>query len=212
MSRHQKGKTNLGFTEARGVSGSGIGWAICKSATRSRQITMPAPHHSVFYRPDALPAGHLHHLFLADNIKTTYYQTTLNITLQQTCISDSFICSASSGCTKLEYSSLSSMPSALVSASFQRRSSCAISCASSSSSSSSSVHAHTHCYKPVTAKGKGSLHSTAKHRVLEQIPVLGSQPAGDVSYKPGSRLPLLSARPAVIPATLKRAVTNFAAW
>ena len=39
------------------VSGSGITWAICKSAPRSRQITMPAPHHSVFYRPDALPAA-----------------------------------------------------------------------------------------------------------------------------------------------------------
>jgi len=38
------------------VSGSGISWAICKSALSSRQITMPAPHHSVFYRPDALPA------------------------------------------------------------------------------------------------------------------------------------------------------------
>ena len=38
------------------VSGSGISWAICKSAPRSRKITMPAPHHSVFYRPDALPA------------------------------------------------------------------------------------------------------------------------------------------------------------
>jgi len=37
------------------VSGSGIRWAICKSAPRSRQITMPAPHRSVFYRPDALP-------------------------------------------------------------------------------------------------------------------------------------------------------------
>ena len=39
------------------VSGSGISWAKCKSATSSRQITMPAPHHSVFYRPDALPAA-----------------------------------------------------------------------------------------------------------------------------------------------------------
>ena len=39
------------------VSGSGINWAICKSAHRSRQITTPAPHHSVFYRPDALPAA-----------------------------------------------------------------------------------------------------------------------------------------------------------
>ena len=36
------------------VSGSGISWAICKSAPQSRQITTPAPHHSVFYRPDAL--------------------------------------------------------------------------------------------------------------------------------------------------------------
>jgi len=31
------------------VSGSGISWAICKSARRSRQITTPAPHHSVFF-------------------------------------------------------------------------------------------------------------------------------------------------------------------
>ena len=38
------------------VSGSGISWAICKSAPRSRQITMPAPHHC-FYRPDALPSA-----------------------------------------------------------------------------------------------------------------------------------------------------------
>ena len=30
------------------VRGSGISWAICKSAPCSRQITMPTPHHSVF--------------------------------------------------------------------------------------------------------------------------------------------------------------------
>ena len=30
------------------VSVSGISWATCKSAPRSRQITMPAPHHSCF--------------------------------------------------------------------------------------------------------------------------------------------------------------------
>jgi len=30
------------------VSGSGISWAACKSASRSRQITTTAPHHSVF--------------------------------------------------------------------------------------------------------------------------------------------------------------------
>ena len=39
------------------VSVNDISWAICKSAPRSRQITTPAPHHSVFYRPDALPAA-----------------------------------------------------------------------------------------------------------------------------------------------------------
>ena len=38
------------------------------------------------------------------------------------------------------------------------------------------------------------------YRVPELIPVLGSQPAGGVSHKPGGRLPLLSARPAVTPA------------
>jgi len=59
---------------------------------------------------------------------------------------------------------------------------------------------------------KNSPYSTAERRVQELIPVLGSQPAGDASHKPGSRLPLLSARPAVTLATLKRAATNFAAW
>ena len=39
------------------MSGSGISWAICTSAPCSRQITMPAPHHSSFYTPDALPAA-----------------------------------------------------------------------------------------------------------------------------------------------------------
>ena len=29
------------------VSGSGISWAVCKSAPRSRQTTTPAPHHHV---------------------------------------------------------------------------------------------------------------------------------------------------------------------
>ena len=43
--------------EQQTVSDSGISWAICKSTHHSRQITTPAPHHSVFYRPDALPAA-----------------------------------------------------------------------------------------------------------------------------------------------------------
>ena len=52
----------------------------------------------------------------------------------------------------------------------------------------------------------------AERRVPELIPVLDSQPAGDVSHKPSGILLLLSARPAVTLATLKRAATNLAAW
>jgi len=59
---------------------------------------------------------------------------------------------------------------------------------------------------------KGSPHSIAERRVPELIPVLGSQPAGDVSHKPGGRLTLFSARPAVTLATRKRAAISFAAW
>ena len=35
--------------EQETVSGSGISWAICKSAPCSRQITTPAPHYSSFF-------------------------------------------------------------------------------------------------------------------------------------------------------------------
>jgi len=59
---------------------------------------------------------------------------------------------------------------------------------------------------------KDSLYSITERRVPELIPVLGSQPAGDVSHTPGGTLPLFSAGPAVALATLKRIATNFAAW
>ena len=49
------------------VSGNGISWAICKSAPCSRQITMPAPHHWVFYRPDAfLPPNQQRQSIISD--------------------------------------------------------------------------------------------------------------------------------------------------
>ena len=51
-----------------------------------------------------------------------------------------------------------------------------------------------------------------ERRVPELIPFLGSQPAGDVNHKPDGRLPLLSARPPVTLATVKRAATNIAVW
>ena len=58
---------------------------------------------------------------------------------------------------------------------------------------------------------KGGPYSIAERRVPELIPVLDSQPAADVSHKLGGRLPSLSARPAVTPATIKRAATSFTA-
>jgi len=56
VSQYQKENTNLDLLKQEIVSGSGISWAICKSAPRSRQITIPASHHSIFYRLDALSA------------------------------------------------------------------------------------------------------------------------------------------------------------
>jgi len=49
----------------------------------------------------------------------------------------------------------------------------------------------------IGVKGKGSLYLITERRVPELIPVLDSQPAGDMSHKPGGRLPLLFARPTV---------------
>ena len=59
VSQYQKGKTNL---QQETVSGSGISWAICKSAPCSRQITTPAPYHSVFFtgRMPFLPPNQQH--------------------------------------------------------------------------------------------------------------------------------------------------------
>ena len=57
VSRYQKGKKSIWIlVKQETVSGSGISWAICKSAPCSRQTTTPAPHRC-FYRPDALPAA-----------------------------------------------------------------------------------------------------------------------------------------------------------
>ena len=53
----QKTRTWWILLKQETVSGNGISWAICKSAPRSRQITMPAPHYSAFYRLDALPVA-----------------------------------------------------------------------------------------------------------------------------------------------------------
>jgi len=57
VGRYQKGKTNLDFTEARDSEWQWHQLGHMQSAPRYRQITTPAPHHSFFYRPDALPAA-----------------------------------------------------------------------------------------------------------------------------------------------------------
>ena len=78
VSWYQKGKTNLDFTEVRDSEWQWHHSAICKSAPRSRQLTTPAPHHSVFYRPDALPVAqptaskHRRHLPNQQNSKIKY--------------------------------------------------------------------------------------------------------------------------------------------
>jgi len=56
---------------------------------------------------------------------------------------------------------------------------------------------------PSNCQDKDSPYSITERRVPVLIPVLGSQPASDVSHKPGGRLPLLSARPTVTLATLR---------
>jgi len=48
VGRYRKGETNLDFTEARDSEWQWHQLGICKSAPCSRQITTPAPHHSVF--------------------------------------------------------------------------------------------------------------------------------------------------------------------
>jgi len=60
VSRYQKGKTNLDFTEARDSEWQ---WhqlghmQVCTSLQTDNQLTMPAPHHSVFtgWMPFLLP-------------------------------------------------------------------------------------------------------------------------------------------------------------
>jgi len=59
------------------------------------------------------------------------------------------------------------------------------------------------CRIKVHVKAKGSPYSITECRVPEPIRVLGSQPAGDVSHKPGGRLPLFSAGPQLPPQPLR---------
>ena len=64
---------------------------------------------------------------------------------------------------------------------------------------------------PLVQHKKVKVAHTRLPSIPELIPVVGSQTAGNVSHKPGGRLPLLSTRPAVTLATLqisKREITK----
>jgi len=56
VSRYQKGKTIWILLKQETVIGSGISWAICKSATRSRETTMPAPHQLISFLQAGCPS------------------------------------------------------------------------------------------------------------------------------------------------------------
>jgi len=53
----RKGKPIWILLKQQTVSGGGISWAICKSAPLLQTDNHASTHHSVFYRPYALPAA-----------------------------------------------------------------------------------------------------------------------------------------------------------
>jgi len=57
VSQYQKGKTNLDFTEARDSEWRWHQLGHMEVCTVLQTDTTPAPHCSVFYRPDALPVA-----------------------------------------------------------------------------------------------------------------------------------------------------------
>ena len=75
----RKVKPNWILLKQETVSGSGIRWAICKSAPHSRQITTPVPHRSVFLQtgcPSRRPTNSVKAL----KANVTWYKTVKNWT------------------------------------------------------------------------------------------------------------------------------------
>ena len=73
------------------MGSSGISWAICKSARCSRQITVPAPHHSVFLQaecPSCRPTNSVNALkliFIQYYIHSVLISTLIFISLPRAC-------------------------------------------------------------------------------------------------------------------------------
>jgi len=92
------------------VSGSGITWDICMSASRSRQITTPAPHNSVFSRPDALPAAQptaskhwRHHMDIAYGYKVVKISLWRGCTMQHRSCTGRYILGALLGAVDMTH-------------------------------------------------------------------------------------------------------------
>jgi len=79
VSQYQKGKPIWVLLKQETVSGSGISWAICKSASCSRQTTTPAPHR----QPLKFFTGRMP--FLPPNIKALCIVDKLKMTSAKTC-------------------------------------------------------------------------------------------------------------------------------
>ena len=97
----RKGKTNLDFTGARDSEWQWHQLGHTQVCTLLQTDTTPAPHHSVFYRPDALPAAQPtannfykirrifysiaeEHYLLVSRFDSTWYITITNTTEQNT--------------------------------------------------------------------------------------------------------------------------------
>jgi len=81
MSHYRTGKTNQDLLKQETVSGSGISWAICKSAPQTDNYANI--HHSGFYRPDAFPAAQ-------PTASSTEGLTTLSVPRLKTEVSSNF--------------------------------------------------------------------------------------------------------------------------
>jgi len=83
VSRYRKVKPIWILLKQETVSGSGISWAICKSAPHSRQITTPAPHRSSFLQtgcPSWCPTNSVKALkaYQTKQQHSRHYQATLH--------------------------------------------------------------------------------------------------------------------------------------
>ena len=81
--------------EQETVSCSGISWAICKSAPRSRQITTPAPHHSCFLQarcPSCRPTNSVKALKANATFYPFYKQVSVVVDKPKQCIASRPAC------------------------------------------------------------------------------------------------------------------------